>query len=174
MIRLPIQATWDGAPVDPAHHLLLTLEPTPNALVFGVDAPFYDDPPPPTPPGPCWALWEYEVVELFILGADERYLEIELAPGGQHLVLQLDGRRQIVNHELPLAYTAEVRGGRWRGQAEIPRALLPAGPHRINGYAIHNVGDDRLYLAWQPVPGPSPDFHRLEYFAPVNLEHVDR
>lgn len=41
-----------------------------------VDAPFHDDPAPPLPVGVCPGLWDYEVVELMLLGSDERYLEV--------------------------------------------------------------------------------------------------
>jgi hypothetical protein len=41
---------------------------------------------------------------------------------------------------------------------------VPEGPWRFNAYAIHGVGAARRYLAHFPVPGPRPDFHRLECF----------
>jgi hypothetical protein len=55
------------------------------------------------------------------------------------------------------------------GTAWLPRALLPPPPHRINAYSIHGAGDARRYLAWEPVPGEVPDFHRLERFVAATL-----
>ncbi|NOY25692.1 MAG: hypothetical protein GXP62_07440, partial [Oligoflexia bacterium] len=128
------------------------------------------DPAPAAPPGPTWALWKHEVVELFLLGADQRYLEIEVGPRGHHLALQLEGARNIVACCLPLdVHLTESGPPRWRLQTRIPRDLLPPGPHRANATAIHGLGAARRYLAWTPVPGPRPDFHRLSCFQTVDL-----
>lgn len=140
-----------------------------GALRIGVEAPFHDDPAPPGPPGPCWELWEHEVVELLVLGEAERYTEIELGPHGHHLVLRLEGRRNIVERALAIAFRATREGGRWRGEALIPGEYLPPRPWRGNAYSIHGQGSQRRYLAWTPVPGATPDFHRLESFAPLDL-----
>lgn len=168
MIRFPITHLWDGTPGRPDE--AVTVEVTLGAqLAIHVDAPLHGDPAPAGPPGPTWMLWEHEVVELFVLGAGGAYTEIEIGPHGHHLVLQLDGVRSIAARELPLSLTVDTRDGRWRATAALDAALLPAGPHRVNAYAIHGVGDARRYLAWAPVPGDGPDFHRLEHFRPVDL-----
>ena len=77
-------------------------------LSVQVRAPYHSDSPPPSPPGPMDFLWEYEVVELFLLGAGERYTEIELGPHGHHLVLQLVGCRNVVRRCIPVQYQAEI------------------------------------------------------------------
>lgn len=169
MIRLRIGDTWDGAPIGPEEAVDLEIHPEPDALVLKIDAPCHGDPPPTAPPGPTWALWEHEVVELFVLGPDDTYTEIELGPHGHHLVLQLQGRRQIVARELPIQWTTALQGSRWRGEARLPRSLLPPGPHRWNATAIHGQGETRRYLAAFPMPGPAPDFHRLDAFVAVDL-----
>ena len=74
-----------------------------NAVQLDVSGPLFNDPgPPPGPPGKaCPELWEYEgeaaswsiflvhffiplnlfpVAEVFFLGENERYLEVELCP----------------------------------------------------------------------------------------------
>ncbi|MFT4980019.1 MAG: hypothetical protein ACI8S6_005931, partial [Myxococcota bacterium] len=105
--------TWDGEPLpQPAATLHLSAE-----LTLTVSAPLHNDPPPRAPVGPCWGLWEHEVVELFLLGDDERYLEVELGPHGHHLVLQLHGVRAVTARERPLDYTARIDGARWSGTA---------------------------------------------------------
>ncbi|PKN56886.1 MAG: hypothetical protein CVU56_13665 [Deltaproteobacteria bacterium HGW-Deltaproteobacteria-14] len=156
--------TWDGAPIPAGERAHIRVTALPRHLRLDVDAPFFGDPPPPGPPGPTGALWEHEVVELFLLGPGERYTEVELGPHGHHLVLRLEGRRNPVATLLPLDFTARVGGARWRGVAELPVALLPPGPLLVNAYAIHGVGPARRHLAMTPVPGPAPDFHRIDAF----------
>jgi hypothetical protein len=39
--------------------------------------------------GNSWDLCNHDVVELFLLGKDERYLQPEIGPYGHYLVLQL-------------------------------------------------------------------------------------
>lgn len=167
-LDLPIKLAWDGTPAPAEDHALVTLRAHDAGLSVGIDAPFHGDPPPSHPPGrPCWGLWEHEVVELFVLGPGDRYLEIELGPHGHQLILSLEGRRHIVAAALALPFEPRVRGGRWRATLELPAVLLPPAPHRLNAYAIHGVGPERRYLAHAPVPGPAPDFHRLDCFVPA-------
>lgn len=161
--RLSIDRTWDDLPA--GCHAQVDVEVTADAVVLRVDAPWHGDPAPPGPPGPTPRLWEHEVVELFLLGADARYLEVELGPHGHHLVLWLDGTRRPVHQGAPLDYRAERRGDRWQGVARIPLAWVPPGCDRLNAYAIHGRGEGRRYLAWRPTLGDQPDFHRLERFA---------
>jgi hypothetical protein len=164
-VRLSIASTWDGNPITEREIAQVDARVEGDDLVVLVDAPFGSSAPPPGPPGPFWKLWEHEVVELFVAGPSERYLEIELGPHGHHLVLQLDGVRNIVRREIPIAFTARVVGSRWTGEARMPRTLLSAGPFRANAYR-HQGG--KFYAA-SPV-GPECDFHQLERFVPFDLD----
>lgn len=161
-------STWDGHPIDESETVTLALQSTEGGWVLTVDAPHHGDPAPPSPPGMLDGLWRYEVVELFIAGPEERYLEVELGPHGHHLVLQLDGVRQRLGSPSPLSYSVHIDGERWWGEAFLPAEYVPSGPHRVNGYALHG-SDPRRYLAHVAVPGEAPDFHRLEGFVPVLL-----
>lgn len=167
-LRWTIGQTWDGQPLPPGQIAHVVVTPGPDALVLELDAPWHGDPPPPGPAGPTWALWEHEVVEWFLLGADDHYLELEFGPHGHQLILQLHGRRQVTARELPLDYAVTRQGDRWTGRAVIPRIYLPPSPRAANAYAIWGQGEQRRYAAAAPVPGPQPDFHRLERFAPVS------
>lgn len=172
MQNLTIAHTWNGAPLDPAEQVNLTLETVGAGLRVVVEAPYHQDPAPPGPAGPCPGLWNYEVVELFVVGEDStgpRYTEFELSPHGHHLVLCLAGVRQIVEQGLPLSYTASIAASRWHGEMWLPHLLLPPSPHRLNAFAMHGLGPSRRYLAMAPVPGEAPDFHRLQYFLPWTL-----
>jgi hypothetical protein len=167
-VILRIERTWDGAPVAPSERATVEVVRGGRALHIGVDAPFWGDPPPPGPPGPTPRLWEHEVVELFVLGAHERYLEVELGPHGHHLVLLLRGRRNVERQGLPLDYTARIEGARWRAAARVPLDLLPPAAGRANAYLVHGAGAARRHLAAHAVPGAEPDFHRLECFGPFD------
>lgn len=170
-IRIIIDKTWDGHPCEPSEVARLTLSRSADGLTIHVDAPFHGDPRPAAPAGPVWELWNYEVVELFIVGVGhpEPYLEVELGPHGHHLVLKLRGIRHIEERELPLIYTTLIEGDRWTATAQLPTAYLPAGvaaADRItaNAVAIHGPPAARRYLSARPLPGNMPDFHRIEQF----------
>jgi hypothetical protein len=166
-MELRIRNTWDGEACLPEEEVLCRLIWSSTQLSIQVRAPYHGDPPPPSPPGSTDFLWEHEVVELFVLGAQERYTEIEMGPHGHFLVLQLAGRRNAVRRCLPINYHAEIEGNTWMGRASIPMELLPEDPTHLNFTAIHGQGHQRRYLAWTPMPGPHPDFHRIEAFAPI-------
>lgn len=167
--ELQIQRTWNGEPASQEEHATVNITRTAHHLHIQVDAPFHGDPPPSGPPGPLWALWEHEVVEVFVVGPEELYTEVEMGPHGHHLVLRLQGRRNPVERELPLSFEATIQGTRWTGVATLPLSWLPPEPHTVNAYAIYGQGPNRRYLACYPVPGEGPDFHRLEHFHPLDL-----
>lgn len=171
---LIIENTWDGRLLPRKAQVKFVLQPTPEYLRLQVESPFYHDPPPGGPVGSTDRLWTYEVVEFFLLGQPNEqgqvpYLEVELSPHGHHLVLRFLGVRNLVGVESELAYEAKIEGDRWQGEARIPWEWLPPFPHRCNVYAIHGEGKRRHYLAMKSLSGKEPDFHRLEFFAPIVL-----
>ncbi|MCA9667578.1 MAG: hypothetical protein KC503_18385 [Myxococcales bacterium] len=170
---LPVARSWDGTPArdDEIVKVGLTFESEAKHLLVDVVAPFHGDPPPPGPPGSTPRLWEHEVVELMLLGDDQRYLEIELAPGGHYLVLELHGARNILREGMALtSYEATIdREARsWRGRARVPIRWLPEGLGRVNAFAIHGAGEARRYLCWRAPGGEQPDFHQLEAFGSLD------
>ncbi|XP_065185687.1 UPF0462 protein C4orf33 homolog isoform X2 [Sycon ciliatum] len=176
-----IATQWDGTPLPAKDHVKLSVcsqSAAPHSIVLKVEAPFYDDPAPPAPSGSaCDQLWDYEVVEAFFLGPEEKYLEVELCPLGQHLILTLEGVRCIKKHMLPLEFTANVdkSGGRWTGEALIPLEYFPPSVTHFNAYAIHGTGDDRVYSSLYPAAAgqfEQPDFHRLQFFKEVDFSAV--
>lgn len=165
---LTIASRWDGPPAPLAEHVTITLEHLADELVTRVDAPFHADPAPAAPAGSLDELWRYEVVELMLLGERDRYLEIELSPHGQYLVLLLEGYRNVTLRGLPMHYAAQIEGDRWRGEARVPLSWIPSGCQRLNAYAMHGEGAARRHLAWRPrvasPTGAQPDFHVLGAF----------
>lgn len=166
---LLLSQTWNAQPIAAAETVEIQLERRPEGLWLQSNAPFYTDPPPLAPAGPLDGLWDYEVVELFLVHG-EQYTELELGPHGHYLLLRLQGIRQATARALPLDYRHEIRGDRWIGEALIPWEYLPPEPWTFNAYAIHGSAEQRRYLALFAVPGAEPDFHRLPYFQPLVWE----
>lgn len=133
-------------------------------LVVRIDAPFHGDPPPGARAGVCDGLWDFEVCEIFLVGSDNTYLELEFGPYGHYLALLLDGPRKVRSRDNRIQYQAERHGERWMGHAVVPGGLIPDPIHRLNLFAIHGTGADRRHLAWSAVPGNQPDFHQPESF----------
>ncbi|XP_007496407.1 UPF0462 protein C4orf33 homolog [Monodelphis domestica] len=178
-LEYDIITTWDSLPV--AHRpVTFHFKPGDQGLLMEVSAPFFDDPlaPPGAPGQPFNGLWEYEVVEAFFLNSTTKgYLEVELCPHGQHLVLLLSSGDAFAK-ELDLNFRADIHGKEWNGTALLPWEYFPPGIDKMNLYAIHGSGDRRTYEALYPIPceeiaaGQGPNFHRLEYFKPFDLKWV--
>lgn len=178
---MTIANLWDGSRADSSEQVAVSVRTVGEEVIVTVDAPFYNDPPPPGPSGSTDQLWDHEVVEVFFLGRAERYVEIEMSPHGHYLVLKLQGARNIAAKGIPIDFHVAhnragptVSGKRWTGVARIPKSLLPDGPYCWNAYSIHGTGADRRYLSLYPVPGPGfyddiADFHRIGFFRPIDL-----
>lgn len=174
-----INKLWDSRPVADDDNVFVQFEYVDNGvtkdLQIKVQAPFYNDPyiNDTIPKGSMDKLWEYEVVEVFLLGSDDYYLEIEFSPKGQYLLLQLHGYRNVIKTPLYIDnYSAEIDGEKWSGTYVIPSEYIPANVNKFNAYAIHGSDDARQYLALYPTPFgkyKDPDFHRLDYFQKFEL-----
>jgi hypothetical protein len=180
-----IKSSWNNKSTVPEDEYIqirfYAPESTPNGVRgVGLDikAPFYDDPAPPGRPGRFDGLWDYEVVEVFLLGNDKKYIELEFGPHGHYLVYQLEGVRNPVNttqgleiYSVSRNTTAKV----WHGTAFIAEDQLPEGLNSFNAYAIHGEGDARVYMALYPNEDENaagPDFHMLETFQPIDLSKL--
>ncbi|GFU21391.1 UPF0462 protein C4orf33 homolog [Nephila pilipes] len=176
-MEFSISQTWDSQPTD-HDPIIIKLYPDNDFLMMEINAPFFNDPPAPSDKkGPFPKLWDYEVVEAFFLGADEKYLEVEFSPHGQHLLLFLSGRKNAIKMCLHVEYIATVdkKSSTWRGIASIPKTYFPPNVNRFNAYAIHGSGEGRQYEALFPVPSihfTHPDFHRLEFFRYIEFDKL--
>ncbi|XP_077575719.1 UPF0462 protein C4orf33 homolog [Stigmatopora nigra] len=172
--------TWDSSPVnhDP---IRIILSPGVEGLKMRVSAPFFNDPEAPTgqPRKPFPGLWDYEVVESFFLDSTtDNYLEVEVCPHGQHLILLLSGVRQPFQQQLPMVFNAAITGNRWAGEALLPWIYFPPNVNKMNSYAIHGSGEKRTYEALYPIPkneivkGQKPNFHALSYFGDFHIQSI--
>jgi len=166
---IKFNSLWNGERGEDGEGARIKVSKDGSLMRIEVEATLYNDPKPIGKPGPFDGLWDYEVVELFIAGMGEEYLEIELGPHGHYLILGLNGERNIVERCIMVDYKTVHAHGRWRGVGFIHLTLLPKGPHRVNGYAIHGVGENRRYLAWKPLSGEEPDFHQLDSFERIRV-----
>lgn len=173
-LRFELRCAWDGSPLRADESASIELEVRPQEVTLRIEAAFHGDPAPPAPPGRLDGLWDFEVVEVFLLGADERYLELEFGPHGHWLGLRLAGRRCIIDDRVPIDFETRFTPSGWTGHARLGPEALPEGLTAANGYAIHGAGPARRHLAMYPVPGPTPDFHRLECFGPLEGLRADR
>ncbi|XP_028657509.1 UPF0462 protein C4orf33 homolog isoform X1 [Erpetoichthys calabaricus] len=180
MMEYSIAHTWDSIPVN-HNPVTIHLQPGDGGLLMEVRGPFFNDPPAPAgPPGePFDKLWDYEVAEAFFLNSTtEKYLEVEVCPHGQHLILLLHGRGNAWKRGLSLKYEASIEGNEWHGKALLPWRYFPPGVNKMNLYAIHGSDPRRTYEALYPVPredlkpGQGPNFHLLEYFQNFNLKDI--
>jgi hypothetical protein len=176
-----ITSLWNSYPITNHPPIQIKFSSTIDKehLYVEIDAPFFNDPEPPSPPppGPYPGLYNYEVVEIFFLNSTtNHYIELEFAPHGQYLVILLTAQRQTFKELLPLPdYTVEhPSSNRWIGRVNIPRNLFPSHINRFNAYGIHGQGENRTYEALYPAPRDSkqPDFHRLELFQPIDFDSL--
>ena len=168
--NLNIQNFWNGEKATVSEKTALTVSITPRELHVQFEAPFHDDPAPPSPKGECDGLWNYEIVELFLLGTAGHYLEVEIGPHGHYLIFHLSGIRQVTERLTPLRCSAEISKHSWRGSITVDLKTLAITPWQsVNAYAIHGQGIERRYLAAFPVPGETPDFHQ-----PLHFESLEK
>ena len=166
-IRLPITHFWDGEPCsNPGLHGEVRILPVKEGLEVVASLPH--QPVPALPDAPAGArvhgLWQFDVVELFLAGA-EGYTELELGPGGHFLLFRFSAPRVLSDAcetlQLPLYLTPLAADGRsWSVRTIVPWSLLPTPLERLNAYAI--AGGQ--YLCFSPLPGEKPDFHQPHRF----------
>jgi hypothetical protein len=164
-LQLALERHWDGTRCrDLRHRGEVALALAGGALE--ITAGFVNQEPPRVPDAPAGTrvanLWEYDVVECFLVGEGGRYLEVELGAGGHFLVLEFDAPRRRANEHAALRPELAFRPGqeRWRVMLRLPLTLLPPGLCALNAFAITGTS----FLAFAAVPGERPDFHQPQTF----------
>jgi hypothetical protein len=164
-LALDVARYWDGAPCANARlHGRVELSLEAGGLAIAATLPHQPEPRIPTAPRGARVadLWRYDVVECFLVGADGRYVEVELGAGGHFLVLSFDGpRRRTDAHEglrPALDFASDDHG--WRARILLDRTLVPPELRAANAFVI--AGE--AHLAYAPVSGTTPDFHQPDDF----------
>jgi hypothetical protein len=167
-LALDVAHRWDGAPL-PELRARVSLSAASDAL--WVEAGMAHQRAPRIPDAPRGArvegLWEYDVVECFVVAADGCYFELELGAGGHYLALAFDAPRRRSRdfaHE-SLAVDWESHADAWRARCRVPRAWLPEPVTRANAFAI--AGGE--FAVHAPVGGEQPDFHRPDAFPEARI-----
>ena len=113
-------------------------------------------------------LWDFDVVEVFLVGDNHHYLEVELGAGGQWLVLEFDEIRKRSNDHADLQPKfSHIRGDEvWSAEIVIPRDLVPEG---FRGMCVFVIAGGK-FLSLVPMPGDEPDFHQPDVFSDASLE----
>jgi hypothetical protein len=170
-LSLAIERRWDGSDRDdPRLHGRISLCATREGLA--VAGRLADPGPPHVPDAPFGTrvadLWNYDVLECFLVGAGGRYLEVELGAGGHFLLLSFSAPRQRCDeHESLRPILAHRRDpGGWRAALTLPWSLVPEGVCALNAFAAVR-GE---LLAHHPLPGPEPDFHQPARYPSARLE----
>jgi len=171
-LALEIARRWDGTPLPGLRaRVLLSAE----RAGLRVEAGMAHSRTPRIPDAPrgtrVEALWEFDVVECFVVAADGRYFELELGAGGHYLALAFDAPRRRVDDFARESLAVEWEQGReaWRACCVVPRAWLPEPIARANAFAI--VGGE--FAVHAPVGGAQPDFHRPHAFPEVRVPSWD-
>ncbi|MBT9561167.1 MAG: hypothetical protein IV100_34550 [Myxococcales bacterium] len=169
--RLPITTTWDGLASDVSAWIAFRLQADRLDVAGGAC-----EAAPVCPGSPAGAsterLWEYSVVELFLVTASG-YLEVELGPDGRHLAYSFAAPRVRTGswvarsaRQIPMP-----PGAGWGSAAcfDRPSVLADAPIEKLNAFAHlpgrlagHPAGA-RLF-AFHSLPGPRPDFHQPSRF----------
>lgn len=164
-----IKKFWDGTPCEnPLLQGTVEIEAWTSGMKIVATLPH--QPKPNVPDAPAMTrvanLWEYDVVECFLVG-DDKYLEVELGAGGHFLVLDFTAPRVRDNDyeffQPEMEYEPNAEGGRWKASIKIPWDMVPKGLKAMNAFVI--VGEN--YLCYHPLPGPKADFHQPDRFPSI-------
>lgn len=202
-VNIGINKKWDGSPAadsTPPYALYFSLSPATGDLIIKIDAPFFNDPPPPVEPCRYDELSDFEVVEVFISGMPNTqtrsfnpYIEIEIGPHGHYFILfflneaDWETSDNSIMLDMPPTVIIDRDKGRWTSEVAIPSYLLPepvceedmscnwmCNTFAIHGDAMAATESSREYLAHSPVVGMEPNFHQLSSFVPLKLfETID-
>jgi hypothetical protein len=163
---------WDGKPCEnQALWGTIDLHGTEQGLKISASLPHQAESMiPDAPQGSRVAnLWEYDVVECFLVGK-EKYLEIELGAGGHFLIMDFTAPRvrdQEYEHFFPQGkFVPDAGEGKWRSSIVIPWHMIPEGLHAANAFVIVR----NQFVCASPLPGSHADFHQPGRFPALGIQ----
>ena len=157
-MEIVIEHTWDGQTVAARHRTTVAFhQATPRLIEISIDAPFFDDLKPEQAIGRCPRLWDYEVVELFLVDQHGTYVELEFGPHGHYLVLLLSGPRVVVDDTLVIDYSAKINGAHWQGCATLvlPTSLENPSPSTHSRSLVWAPNVDFSLITHYLAPNPT-------------------
>ena len=164
--ELIIDKLWDKSPIDGRYQSKLSYKRTKDGVKIRIDAPFYDDPAPKAPIGRLDRLWQYEVVELFLVGPDGHYIELEFGPHGHWLGFAFSSPRVLSRDDLSIDFRLSERSvdkfglPRWFAEGWIADGPSKQPIVSANAFAVHGIGEFRTYEVAFALPGHEPNFHQ--------------
>lgn len=170
-LHLHIEKNWDGSPcADDRLWADVFLAQTKEGLFIRAQAPMlHEQKVPETPMGSrVEGLWEFDVVELFLVGPGHQYLEIELGAGGHFLVLGFDSirhRSDSFESFTPILRYEKTGEKIWMSSLTIPWKMVPENLRALNTFAIM-AGQ---FLAYSSVSGEQPNFHQPDRYPSASL-----
>lgn len=171
-LSLHVRQLWNGN-VCPDERVWadVTLASQSDGLAVHAEAPVLHDQliPQDTPMGTrVEGLWNFDVVELFLVGPGHRYFELELGAGGHFLALSFDCIRHRSDDHLswiPLIQYHKTPEKTWVAHLVIPWSMIPENVRALNVF-VYAAGQ---YLAMSQLPGSSPDFHQPDHFPSARI-----
>ncbi len=186
-LKIKIDQTWAGLALSESEQIKIEIDfQSEQRLSIQLQAPYHRNPPPNCPKGATWGLWQFEVVEVFLVWDQDRYLEIEMGPHGHHLILGLDGIRQIRQAFVPVVYQSQIEGDHWQalllldlGHQALKDSFVGQfkwqSMKSVNAFAIHQPLEkplDRRYCVAFDVAkiNEHPNFHCIDRFMQMREE----
>jgi hypothetical protein len=170
-LKLPVNRYWNGEACDEVSYCAqVWLSHSEAGVTIKAQAQVYKEQLIPVGPidKPFDGLWDYDVVELFLVAASGHYLEVELGAGGHWLVLGFDGVRHRSNDyaDFKPELNYDNDGAVWTSTIVIPWNMIPQPVTSLNAYAICQG----QFLAYTPVPGVVADYHQPSTFPEAEIE----
>lgn len=171
---ITIDHLWNGDPCpDERVRALIELSETSQGLRVKAEAPILHEQKIPDAPigARVEGLWQYDVVELFLVGPGHRYFELELGAGGHFLALSFDSIRHRSNDHAefhPVLRYEKTPDKTWISELTIPQSILPENVRAMNAFVIA-AGQ---FLSMSQLPGDKPDFHQPDFFEPFRLRSL--
>jgi alpha-galactosidase len=173
---LSFDADWQGRNADPERQTKVRLLWTQQTLFLRFEARYHELTifPDSGPNGRRDQLWDRDVVEVFLQPDDSDpwvYKEIEIAPNGMWLDLDIDHRRlRDLHSDLKRRVAVDRSAQVWSAEVAIPMQALvakfdPGKPWRVNFFRVEGAAEPRFYSAWRPTHTPAPNFHVPQAFA---------
>lgn len=118
-------------------------------------------------------LWDFDVVELFLRreNKNNRYIELEISPKGQKVAILVRTPRNDFESFEPQSIEAKAlpTPSGFDAEFKIPLSEIPGKGEVVFGNAHACLGKvNRNYFSLFEGRSSKPDFHRPEFFQPVN------